>query len=90
MATLQSMPPLQIDTQELAKFGEKWVENGQSLSRTPPYSSGNLGKVFDKALGNALAIMLGNIPIVKPNSNALIPSQPDCVEVGELRVIGYF
>ena len=46
------------------------------------------GRVFDAAFGQALALMLGNIPVVKPNANALTPSQPDCVEVGTTRVIG--
>jgi len=32
--------------------------------------------------------MLGDIPIVTPSSNALVPSLPDCVEVGPVRVIG--
>jgi hypothetical protein len=32
--------------------------------------------------------MLGNIPVVTPNGNALIPSQPNCVEVGPVRIIG--
>lgn len=32
--------------------------------------------------------MLGNISVVTPKATALIPSQPDCVEVGPVRVIG--
>lgn len=40
------------------------------------------------AVGRALATMLGNIPIATPNSRALTPPQPDCVEVGEVRIIG--
>lgn len=89
MATLQSMPPLQIDPIKLAEFGATWTANGQNLSRTPPYSSGELGKLFDNAVGKALAIMLGNITIVDlTDYNILIPSEPDCVEVGPVRVIG--
>lgn len=44
--------------------------------------------MFDTAVGEALATMLGGVPIVKPTRNALIPSLPDCVEVGPVRVIG--
>ena len=32
--------------------------------------------------------MLGDIPVERPNSNALIPPIPDCVEVGPVRIIG--
>ena len=88
MASLASMPPIVIDQQELAQFGITWQANGERLSRTPPRSSGELGKLFDVAVGNALAAMLGGIPIITPSSTALIPTQSDCVEVGPVRVIG--
>lgn len=46
------------------------------------------GQVFDQAFGSALAAMLGDIPVVSPNANALTPASADCVEVGTTRVIG--
>ncbi len=88
MAKLVTMPPLAIAQVELAEFGSTWTGRGGSLSRTPPHSSGDLGKVFDLAVGNALAVMLGGLPIVIPNGNSLTPPQPDCVEVGPVRIIG--
>lgn len=88
MATLNSMPPITIVQADLALFGAKWKENGGRLSRTPPQSSGELGKLFDAAVGNALAILLGGIPIEVPNSTTLIPPRADCVEVGPVRIIG--
>src|SRR5713101_2348019 len=88
MATLASMPSIAIDQADLLRFGNTWINNGERLSRTPPQSSGELGRLFDTAVGKALAIMLGGIPIVSPNSNSLTPPQPDCVEVGNIRVIG--
>jgi hypothetical protein len=88
MARLTAMPPLAFDRKELAAFGTQWTANGQSLSRTPPYSSGQLGTFFDRAVGQALATMLGGIPVVAPSANALTPPQPDCVEVGPVRIIG--
>jgi hypothetical protein len=87
MAPLTTMPAITIDKEALARFGAAWSEK-QSLPRTPPYSSGELGKLFDTAVGRALARMLGNLPIVTPNSNALVPPQADCVEVGPVRIIG--
>ena len=88
MAKLVTMPPLEISVAELSNFGAAWTANGGSLSRTPPYSSGDLGKVFDKAVGTALSAMLGGIPIITPSANSLTPPQPDCVEVGPVRIIG--
>ena len=88
MAGLASMPPIIISQDELAQFGRVWTTNDRRLSRTPPYSSGELGKLFDTSVGRALAVMLGGIPVVSPNANSLTPSSPDCVEVGPVRIIG--
>lgn len=88
MAALSQMPPIAISPAELAPFGQKWIENGENLSRTPPFSSGQLGNLFDSRVGQALATFLGALPIVRPDQNALLPSQPDCVEVGPVRIIG--
>ena len=87
MAKLQIMPAINIPQAELLKFGTQWQKK-KNLSRTPPFSSGELGVLIDTEVGNSLAVMLGNLPIVKPNSKALIPSLADCVEVGPVRVIG--
>src|SRR2546428_1879943 len=88
MANLVSMPAIAIGQADLARFGSTWISNGGSLSRTPPQSSGELGKLFDVAVGKALATMLGGIQIVSPNSSLLTPPFPDCVEVGPVRIIG--
>ncbi len=89
MAALTSMPSIKIDSAVLAEFGKVWTKNGGRLSRTPPYSSLELGNLFDNAVGQALATMLGNIPVVSSvTSTSLIPSLPQCVEVGPVRVVG--
>jgi hypothetical protein len=88
MASLMSMPPIVISQTDLAEFGRIWNDNSGSLKRTPPYSSSDLGKLFDVSVGTALANLLGNIPVITPNSRSLTPSLPDCVEVGPVRVIG--
>jgi hypothetical protein len=51
MATLASMPQVIIDQADLIRFGNAWINNGERLSRTPPQSSGELGKLFDTAVG---------------------------------------
>ena len=89
MPILQAMPPITIDASTLVEFGKIWYSNQKSLSRTPPYSSGDLGKLFDNAVGQALAVMLGNISLIRiTDYNTLLPPQPNCVEVGPVRVIG--
>jgi hypothetical protein len=88
MAALTSMPPITISQADLQRFGATWISNGERLSRTPPQSSGELGRLFDTAVGRSLATMLGGIPVVSPNPGALTPPSADCVEVGPVRVIG--
>lgn len=82
------MPSVQIDHADLARFGARWTANGGSLSRTPPETSAQLGQLFDRAVGVALAVMLGDIPVITPRATALTPSQPNCVEVGHVRIVG--
>ena len=82
------MPPVQIDQEELRRFGRRWQENGNKLKRTPPESSMQLTSVFDNAVGKALAEMVGGIEIKQPNGKSLTPPDTNCVEVGPVRVIG--
>ncbi|MDQ3507371.1 MAG: hypothetical protein M3494_05070 [Actinomycetota bacterium] len=88
MAKLNSMPQVRINKEDLASFGRTWIERGGRLGRNPPHSGAKLGEVFDRAVGEALAMMLGRIPVVTPNANTLTASSSDCVEVGPVRVIG--
>lgn len=49
------------------------------------------GSIFDNAVGRAVAAMLGGLPIVTPGSSrstSLQPEEPNCVEVGPVRVVG--
>ena len=88
MAPLNAPPQINLNSARLAEFGETWTHNGNRLRRSPPNSSMELGRFFDSSVATALAKMLGDIPIVTPNANSLIPSEPDCVEYGTFRVIG--
>ena len=83
MGSLGAMPPLSVDRSELSRFGRRWEMNGGSLSRTPPQSSGQLGALFDSAVGGALAEMLGGIPVAVPSSTSLLPAAPDSVGSGQ-------
>ena len=88
MGDIQRMPPITVPQTELARFGARWTALSGALSRTPPESSNQLGQLFNDATGSALAHLLGDIPIVKPRNTALLPEAPDCVEVGEVRIVG--
>lgn len=48
----------------------------------------NFASLIDSEFARVLAIMLGGIPVAHPNSTALIPSISDCVEIGQVRIIG--
>lgn len=89
VAQLSAMPPIIIDQSQLVPFGAAWTKADGRLPRNPPYSGALLGAMFDRAVGHALAAMLGNIPVVSPSSAySLLPPQPNCVEVGPCRVVG--
>ena len=89
------MPPLNISTDELKRWGGLWL--GESNPETGKdkrpecfdrHQSVNFASFIDAEFARALAVMLGDIPVERPNSNALIPPIPDCVEVGPVRIIG--
>ena len=93
MAELQDMPLVDVPLDLLAPWGSKWLgTEGSSGAKSPncfdKKQGMEFGHVFDDAFGSALAAMLGNIPVERPNANALTPAKPDCVEVGTTRVIG--
>lgn len=85
---MKPMPSVKVGQADLARFGRTWAAKGKRLLRTPPQSSAELGFLLDEAVAKALATMLGGIPIVSPNRNALIPAQADCVELGPVLIIG--
>jgi len=88
MPQLRPMPRVTVAQGNLAVFGQRWTSLGGCLKRSPPQSSGQLGELFDKAVAEALAIMLGDIPIIPPQRGALIPPEQDCVELGPVLVVG--
>lgn len=69
----------------LAGIGKHWRPKTFEL---PKIQGEGLGKLCDETVGNALAVMLGDIPVKKPKRESLLPCDPDCVEVGPTRVIG--
>jgi hypothetical protein len=52
------------------------------------YSSVNFCQFIDEAFGKALANFLGDIHVLPPNGDSLLPPEPDCVEVGSVRIVG--
>ena len=85
MANLQQMPQLVFPTDKLMEIGKHW---DAVKSELPKVQGTTFGDLIDMTVGNALATMLGGIPVVKPKMNSLLPLQADCVEVGPTRVIG--
>ncbi len=87
MAAIAQMPAVIVSEEELKPFGLRWQEK-QSLPRTPPCSSSQLGNVFDNCIGKALATLLGGVKVVVPNAYAIRPAEDDVVEVGPVRIVG--
>ena len=86
MANLQTMPIVTLPVAQLAEIGNHW----DAATFTLPKAQGErVGGLCDQAVGQALATMLGGIPVRDPiRATALLPPEPDCVEVGPTRVIG--
>lgn len=90
-----SMPQLEIPMDELRDWGQAWLADVNQETQRPKKpnkftkkQSVNFALFIDRAFGQALATMLGGIPVVRPQGGSLIPAQPDCVEVGAVRIIG--
>ena len=91
-----SMHPISIEPDLLREWGETWLgTTDSSNSRKRPNrfdrkQSMDFGKnVLDPLIAKSLAEMLGDIEVLPPiNSNSLLPPKPNCVEIGNTRVIG--
>ncbi len=88
------MEPLSIPTQQLREWGSLWLgdqnpEKGKAKEKQcfDRFQSVNFASFIDNEVAKCLAKMLGDIP-VKPVASSLIPPIADCVEVGNVRVIG--
>jgi hypothetical protein len=96
MATLQPMPAVRINTTALAEWGSIWLGTVSSAGKRKQEDcfdkkqGMDFGKmVLDPAVADPLSVMLGNIPVRKPSSStSLLPPEPNCIEIGDTRVIG--
>lgn len=89
------MPPVDINQQLLTRWGQAWLadlntETGKSKSKNAfdRQQSINFASFIDRSFAEALAVMLGGIPVVETTNNSLVPPKEDCVEVGKIRIIG--
>lgn len=93
-ALANAMPPIQVLQPVLANWGQLWLGAAGSNSQVKAPNcfdkkqGMDFGLVFDQGFARALAAMLGNIPVVTPANDALLPPQFDCVEVGKTRIVG--
>jgi len=96
MAELEDcMPEVKISRAELKKWGRYWLgtenvetDKPKEAERFDKQQSVNFASFMDETFAHALAEMLGGIPVETPNANSLLPAEPDCVEVGPVRIIG--
>jgi hypothetical protein len=94
-ALANRMPPLEVDLAQLADWGRRWCldvneETGKNkkINAFDKKQSVNFAFFLDHAFAESIGTMLGGIPIVKPIKNSLIPPQANCVELGNVRIIG--
>jgi hypothetical protein len=94
MADLTNMPSITLDPTVLASFGQNWLANGGRFTgkqHTGSNSAEALGDHIDQTVAEALATMLGGIPIHKAsrtNRTKLYPPEPDCVETAPVTIVG--
>jgi len=96
MASLaSSMPPVVIDREELKVWGERWASDKNSTNDKPKaknaldkQQSVNFASFIDQAVARSLAAMLGGIPVIQAKKNVLTPSKVDCIETGQVTIIG--
>lgn len=79
-----AMPAITIPNASLKPWGDKWLAKNSFDKK----QGMDFGKVFDSAVGDALAKMLGGIETAVPTATALLPPKADCVEVGNVRIVG--
>ena len=96
MAKLQPISNITFSQNLLQPWGKTWLDtvsstvgkakNANCFDRKQAM---DFGKALDPIVGDAIAQMLGGIPVKAPLSqNALLPPVADCVEVGDTRIIG--
>lgn len=79
------MPPINLPQAAFLTFGTDWQAGGERFTKKQAM---DFGKLLDTAVGDAMAVMLGDIPLSVPSSARLQPDLPDCVEVGPVRIVG--
>jgi hypothetical protein len=101
LSVLQPMPALAFDVAEIKAWGDLWrgvvgstnkagVAGTKLADRFDKKQGMDFGVVFDTAFSKALSKMLGDIPVVEPINDSLLPppSHPNAVEKGKTRIVG--
>lgn len=78
------MPQIVLPSGDFQRFGAVWLHQSKFAKK----AGMDFGNLLDFAVGEALAVMLGGVPILVPNQTQLQPSMADCVEVGPVRIVG--
>lgn len=107
MAGIQPIPDISFEIPTFMHWGKIWRTPKREPTKEEKKKPGcpekigdcfskkegmDFGKIaIDPIVANALAAMLGGIPVVPPtNINVLIPpaAYPDCIEIGDTKVVG--
>lgn len=87
---LQNMPQVQFNPTFLANWGRIWLSSTGRPNNCFNKKQGMdfVKEVIDPAIANALSQMLGSIPIKASVKDSLLPPEPNCIELGDTKVIG--
>lgn len=95
MAELQKMPAVKVPVAELKVWGQRWLsdkndatDKAKKKRAFDKQQSVNFASFIDLAFANSIAAMLGDIKVVAPKGDSLLPPHFDCVEIGHARIIG--
>ena len=87
------MPNIEIPEDILREWGHHWLnasveKHGDKPNCFVKKDAMDFPKFFDARVASSLATMLGDVPVITPNRNSLLPPEPNCVELGDSRIIG--
>lgn len=85
MPELRDMPPIMPLLEELKPFGQKWINQNETLDKETSIA---LGRTIETRVGERLAVMLGGIRLYTQTKDDLTPPKTHCVEKGEITIVG--
>ncbi len=78
------MPDILFPQEALQEWGRRWLARKAFERR----EAMQFGRFIDSLVAQALSVMLGDLPILTPGPKDLQPPRANCIEIGDVRIIG--